>query len=409
MGLPDNLSPKICFGPTDLGRILMKHAYTESGIKKLVLFIRHWRTDSQAGRLSRVLLAWVQALAGTSFSVLRHPSVVLPHLAEAVEISYLRTYLTRASGHLVLDEDYVVPLQRSRDSHLMDAVLSSAQCTPAEICLSQYYSLYLKVHTLSEITDPTGTSRKASERAGARAGTRFLSSSTRLIPMLQAHPNARAWRTWRFALSLWVTETDALTHPLGDWTVLPKAQRFRWTWYSCGISLYTSHDNQFRRFSPIRSRRNYYDYLPLGFVTITQLPVLACRCDVMVFDEIIRRPQSPTSRAHIPSITILPSAPDFPAYLLRLPDWKRYLIEHVTSDLAFEDIVDFLQEYGGVGVSEGSSARHRGSFGWALASPEGQRLAKCSGLVYGQDPSSYRSPCGSPFCASSTNLLRCHV
>jgi hypothetical protein len=42
-------------------------------------------------------------------------------------------------------------------------------------------------------------------------------------------------------------------------------------------------------------------------------------------------------------------------------------------------------------MSDGSSARHLGSFGWALATPEGQRLATCSGLVYGNGPSSFRS------------------
>jgi hypothetical protein len=84
----------------------MKHAYTESGIGKLMLFIRHWRTDSQAVRLSRVLLAWVQALTGTSYWVLRFPTNPLPHLAEAIEIPYLRQYLSRVSGHIVLDHDY---------------------------------------------------------------------------------------------------------------------------------------------------------------------------------------------------------------------------------------------------------------------------------------------------------------
>jgi hypothetical protein len=42
-------------------------------------------------------------------------------------------------------------------------------------------------------------------------------------------------------------------------------------------------------------------------------------------------------------------------------------------------------------VSNGSSARSLGSFGWSLATPAGQRLAECYGLVYGNDPSSFRS------------------
>jgi hypothetical protein len=185
MSRPGNLSPKNCFGPSDLGGLYMQHAYTDSGIGKLMLFIRHWRSDLQAGRLSRVLLAWVQALAGTSYSGLRHPSRPLPHLEEFVEISYLCRYLSRAMGHITLDRDYVTPLQRIRDTHLMVAVLDSGRFTPAETCLVQYCRLFLQVHTVSNIAASTGTHLKA----GIRSGNLFSCSSTRLIPTIQARPN----------------------------------------------------------------------------------------------------------------------------------------------------------------------------------------------------------------------------
>jgi hypothetical protein len=81
----------------------MKHAYTESGIGKLMLLIRHWRSDSQAGSLSRVMVSWVQALAGTGFSIFRFPAHQIPHLEEAIETTCIRRFLTRASGYLVLD------------------------------------------------------------------------------------------------------------------------------------------------------------------------------------------------------------------------------------------------------------------------------------------------------------------
>jgi hypothetical protein len=278
MGLPGYLSFNICFGPSDLDGLSMQHGYTESGIGKLMLFIRHWRSDSQAGRLSRVLLAWVQALTGTSFSVLRHPSRPLPHLEEGVEISYLRRYLSRAAGHITLDQDYVTPLQQIRNTHLMDAVLDSGHFTPAETCLVQYCRLFFQVRTVSDIADSTRTHLKD----GIHSGTLFSCSSTRLIPTIQARPNSRAWRTWRLALPPWANKSDRLTIPLGDWSVLPEAQRFHWTWYACGISIFTSHGTKYRRFSPICSQRNYYDYLPQGFVTIDQLPILACPCDVIL-------------------------------------------------------------------------------------------------------------------------------
>jgi hypothetical protein len=169
----------------------MKHAYTESGIGKLMLFIRHWRSDSQAGWLSRVLLAWVQALSGTSFSVLRFPARPMPQLEEAIEISYIRRYLSRAAGYLILDQEYVTPLQQVGDSHLMDAVLDSGRFSAAETCLIQYCRLFLQVHTVSDLTDSTGTTLKD----GVRLGALFSSSLTRIIPTIQARPNSRSWRT----------------------------------------------------------------------------------------------------------------------------------------------------------------------------------------------------------------------
>jgi hypothetical protein len=241
------------------------------------------------------------------------------------------------------------------------------------------------VHTVSNITDAAGSRLKT----GTRSGTLFSCSSTRYIPTIQARPNARAWRAWRSALALWATEEDQLTVPLGAWLVLlPEAQRFRWQWYAQGISLFASHGNKYRRFPPIRSRRKYRDYLPLGFVAVDQISVLASPCDVTVTPDILRLRRGRQSLAHVPVITIHPSPQDVAAYLSSLPHWERYLLEHVTSDLTFLEIEEFLSEYGGVRVSNRSSARSLGSFGWSLVTPEGQHLSKCSGLVYGNDPSS---------------------
>jgi hypothetical protein len=45
----------------------------------LTLLIRHCQSDSQAGRLApRVMVSWVQALAGTSFLVFRIPARPFP-------------------------------------------------------------------------------------------------------------------------------------------------------------------------------------------------------------------------------------------------------------------------------------------------------------------------------------------
>jgi hypothetical protein len=151
-------------------------------------------------------------------------------------------------------------------SHVLHAGFS-----PGDVHLIQYCRLYLQAHTVSDITDSTGTRLKV----GARSGTLFSCSSTRYIPTIQARPNARAWRIWRSALALWATEEDRLTVPLGEWLVLPEAQRFRWQWYTHGVSLYSPHGPQYRRFPPIRTRRKYRDYLcPKGSLRRRKSPCL---------------------------------------------------------------------------------------------------------------------------------------
>jgi hypothetical protein len=99
----------------------------------------------------------------------------MPHLEEAIKISYIRRYLSQAAGYLILDKEYVTSLQRVGDSHLMDAVLDSGRFSAPETCLIQYCRLFLQVHTVSDLTDSTGTTLKD----GVRSGTLLSSLSTR--------------------------------------------------------------------------------------------------------------------------------------------------------------------------------------------------------------------------------------
>jgi hypothetical protein len=70
--------------------------------------------------------------------------------------------------------------------------------------------------------------------------------------------------------------------------------------------------------------------------------------------------------------------------------WEKQLLQHMEILVPMETITHHTQHQLII-ASDGSVQDHRASFGWIIATPGGNRLAKCSGPAYGYNPSSYRA------------------
>ena len=101
---------KVLYGPRLLGGQGFIRWYTLQGEGQTQLFIKFWRTPSQASMLLRVALAWVQYQSGRGLPILTDVHTPLPYLI-ARWIPALRTFLATIDGQIELDRNYIPALQ----------------------------------------------------------------------------------------------------------------------------------------------------------------------------------------------------------------------------------------------------------------------------------------------------------
>ena len=156
-GYNRNTKKEVLYGPLELGGANFRPLYVMQGTGQVQLFVRHWRLNSEAGKLLKIAVAWFQQQVGTSFSILDNVSIALPHL-ESKWINSLRLFLATTSMSLELDNAYIPARQRENDMHLMDVILASKKFTEAEIRRLNYCRLFLKATTIADITMIDGKS-----------------------------------------------------------------------------------------------------------------------------------------------------------------------------------------------------------------------------------------------------------
>ena len=107
----------IVFGPKQLAGAGFIRWTTLQGEGQIMLFLKHWRTYDDVGRLLRVAVAWVQYQSGMDVSILSDVTTPLPYL-EARWIPSLRRFLAQINAHITLDRSYIAPLQCVNDEYV---------------------------------------------------------------------------------------------------------------------------------------------------------------------------------------------------------------------------------------------------------------------------------------------------
>ena len=135
---------------------------------------------------------------------------------EAKWLKNIRSFLRHINAHLELDEDFVPPLQREFDAHIMDIVIDSKKFANCEIERINYCRLYLQVHTISDITKSSGV--WLHEEFLPEKHT-IETPTTTEIKFNQQHPGPKSWRLWRRANLLWASKYGRLHTSLGQWLI----------------------------------------------------------------------------------------------------------------------------------------------------------------------------------------------
>ena len=131
-GYNRNTKREVIYGPTGFGGAGFLELYDQQGIGQVQTFMKHWRTNSVAGRLMKILLAWTNYSVGMGTSCLEDVTTPMPHL-EAKWLTSLRRYLAKLDASLQIDNVGIPPLEREHDCYIMDQCIQSSMFKPAEI------------------------------------------------------------------------------------------------------------------------------------------------------------------------------------------------------------------------------------------------------------------------------------
>ena len=375
---------EIIFGPLELGGANFRHLYHQQGLGQIQLFIKHWRSQTQAGKLLQIALHWFQQAVGISTPILEDVSSPLPHL-ESKWIKSIREFLASIQATLQLDNPGSLTLQRTHDSFIMEHITRSRKFTASEIQRLNYCRLYLRVTSVADIATIKGDQVDDVTRTGN------LPVVYRTIqgPWIhQDKPGESEWKLWRKANLLWSDHDGTLHKPLGRWLLPIHHQR-------AAHIAYKHNDRICIRRSPgdYQTCQRSTDVSGKWMETTRilkwdQLPALAIPIEIR-YDGHDRWTQ--VAQSYIISPPRAASTATFEDFVASLDPWESDLLQNTE---LFSDpySVALCVSHGVRVVSDGSERfGTHGAFGWAMSDDRGERVATGMGPARGALASVNRS------------------
>ena len=203
-------------GPSDMGGANFTPLYATANSTYVLHFIKNWRTGNEIiGKALRIVYAWCQYHAGTTFPLLERPQQMLPYLQGTV-IPAIRYYLCEIGAVIRLDNTFIQPKLRVNDRSIMDMAISIFTMTGKQLQRVNAVREYFNVFYLSEISTPDGKALIPGIDSGTSIHQRY--QPTKRAPK-QARPGRRSFDLWKQVLSKFTRNTSMLLDiPLGAWT-----------------------------------------------------------------------------------------------------------------------------------------------------------------------------------------------
>ena len=389
MGYCMNTAIAVIRGPQHLGGVGLFHLYDDQSLGEVKFFLKFWRSPGcKPGKLLRIVMAWVQLCCGVSWFVLERPDIPLQHL-EAKWIGSLLEYLNCIKATIQVFNPPIAPRQRENDVFIMDIVVQSGKFKPVEIKRVNYCRMYLNVILLSDICLAGGHAIDPAMYYGKFEETVSKHKDHRVNQQYPVEP--KAWEAWRKALHFFCHARGRMhlklsRFVLGDWLFPWKELRREWP-----LLFEPDEDVVYRSTSEgwTRHKKLYSDFDQDPADTISEPPLTAVPCDIrfrgtwtMQLDNYqnLQPPQSeplPASSIH--------------EVIETLDKWEKDLLQDLEFLVPETDVWEAMEAEHCIFVSDGSAPAPKGSFGWVLSTPNGRRLARCSGPAYGLKPNSYRA------------------
>ena len=104
-------------GPRLFGGLAFRQLYCKQGVAQIIYFIKHWRTPGPINKMLKIVLSWLQAQCGTSFSIFDNTIIELPHLEELWFTSLLQ-FMQKYNITFKLHDTCVPIIQRENDIYI---------------------------------------------------------------------------------------------------------------------------------------------------------------------------------------------------------------------------------------------------------------------------------------------------
>jgi hypothetical protein len=211
IGINRNVTRVIVFGPKHLGGMFLSHLHTLQGIRRLQYFIGHIASNDGVGKLIRICVEATQLEEGPfePFLFVLH-SIHGHYNLTSTWLHELWSFLLLLKGTITLTSSWIPFPQRQYDQAVMSLAITSTY-TKGELRQLNMCRIYLRVISVSDMTDFDGTRIKQSSYDGTRNHTH----PTIRWPN-QQRPTKRGWCVWQRCLLSISDHNRYLIQPLGN-------------------------------------------------------------------------------------------------------------------------------------------------------------------------------------------------
>ena len=284
-----------------------------------------------------------------------------------------------------MTETGIAPLEREHDCYIMETCIQSAAFKPFEIRAINYCRLYLGAVTLSDLTNTRGDRL---DHAKLHGKISLMSHTTRWLKIYQESPSVVQWRIWRRANRLWSTPDGVLHQSLGRWLRDHQTRRIQCCAYTYSGLLAVRFGDIYQVFK-VDPFSNSHE-TSFTEVRYDDMPSRAQPAEVEENSRRRWKILGTTQRLKLPRP---PRHTTFRQFLHSLDPWESDLLQHVRLNLDPRYTCFELHQYFYAGTDGSVKHNTEGAFGWVVATPEGERLAKGMGPSRSLHMDSYRAEC----------------
>ena len=386
-------SRAVLAGPEELSGGGFTPLLAIAGTGYVLHFLKNWRTPTEdIGKTLRIVYAWTSYQAGITTPLLEQTETNIEYVDGKV-IPAMRKYLHDIGGSIVLHNTMIRPKLRQHDASIMERAIGM-EFTAIQMRRINSVRMYLGIMYLSEICNIEGDSLIKGIDNNTHNQEYY---NTHLQKPKQSKPNTRSWTLWKRVIESFTKDNTKLKIHLGKWSTKHSNAGIWKSYMTIDKTIvynltedinktkswekYTRHGTQLRL---IEERINFTEFKPANGIPIQ----IRNFSNGNTYGDM-----TATIMADTDNNSVYRPGPmvSWELFLESQPVWVQALLVDVhfyTTNDGRPDLYSILAEHDKHGhllcVSDGSVIFHDMSFGWTLATPDGNRIVGSKGPCNGR-------------------------